>query len=273
MTSNLELQEADDAIDRHRARIAELEAEVERLKAEVFQNTTTIVGLETKLALSRTGAVKGEPAAFLVERLAGSGYGSPRKIIDAAKYDPRRDEFWVGDAKSQHLVTPLYALEPVAPEEALKLLQPLHAQMAPEGRHEAVEALRKLLTYGERTEMAAERKGTLFRFDDGSRFFLSDIDTVSLARPPEQAVTATHRHKKRGTEYVLIGIGKMQTENWESVEFSESLQCNVGLSVDMEEVAIYRSVVDGSLWVRPREEFEDGRFEALKAAMEAGRHD
>jgi hypothetical protein len=33
----------------------------------------------------------------------------------------------------------------------------------------------------------------------------------------------------------------------------------------MREVAIYRSVDDGSLWVRPREEFEDGRFAALDA--------
>jgi hypothetical protein len=61
---------------------------------------------------------------------------------------------------------------------------------------------------------------------------------------------ATHRHKKRGTEYVLIGIGKMQSEKW--------------YPVDMREVAIYRSATDPTeIWVRPREEFEDGRFEAL----------
>ena len=62
--------------------------------------------------------VKGSaPSAYLIERLAGSGYGSPRKVLDAAKYDPTQDEFWLGDAKSRHLVTPLYALAATASAE------------------------------------------------------------------------------------------------------------------------------------------------------------
>ena len=64
-------------------------------------------------------------------------------------------------------------------------------------------------------------------------------------------------HKKRGTEYELLGFGKTQAERWfEPLNGSGPAFPLDSSSIDMREVAVYRSVDDGSLWARPREEFD-----------------
>lgn len=69
-----------------------------------------------------------------------------------------------------------------------------------------------------------------------------------------------YRHKKRGTEYELTGYGKIQSQWW----YEPSFPIGEPISVDLREVAIYRSVADPTeIWVRSREEFEDGRFEPV----------
>lgn len=100
----------------------------------------------------------------------------------------------------------------------------------------------------------------------GSRIATA-IRAISAEPAPGEQRQTTHRHVKRGTEYQLIGIGKVQAEDWYTSK-NENTR-----TIDMREVVIYRSVDDGSLWVRPREEFDDGRFITLPGAptTEAGK--
>lgn len=66
------------------------------------------------------------------------------------------------------------------------------------------------------------------------------------------------RHVAFAGTYVEVGRGRMQSRDW-VVGWREGDE-----RVDMKEVVVYRSEKDCSLWVRPVEEFEDGRFVEIK---------
>ena len=68
-----------------------------------------------------------------------------------------------------------------------------------------------------------------------------------------------YRHKKTGRCYQVTRIGRMQSSDW----FYKP-EIGAKHSVDMAEVVIYISIDDGDeYWVRPKEEFFDGRFEEI----------
>lgn len=67
-----------------------------------------------------------------------------------------------------------------------------------------------------------------------------------------------YKHKKRGTTYTIVAIGKIQSSDWVT-----DFGIDGSTLIDGEEVVIYRCLEDGEYWVRPKGEFFDGRFEEL----------
>ena len=68
-----------------------------------------------------------------------------------------------------------------------------------------------------------------------------------------------YKHKKRGTTYRIIAEGVMSVSAdwyyWNGPAYT---------NVDGEPVIIYQSCEDARVWVRPRDEFFDGRFEEVE---------
>lgn len=77
-----------------------------------------------------------------------------------------------------------------------------------------------------------------------------------------QSWQPTHKHVKTGGVYRVVDEAKMQTSDWLDGTPPEREAGNL-MSVDMREVVIYEAQ-DGTKWVRPKEEFNDGRFQEIE---------
>lgn len=78
-------------------------------------------------------------------------------------------------------------------------------------------------------------------------------------------VPVIYRHKKRGTEYELVGFAKLQSSDLFERGYNDTWMTYNYEPLDMIDVVIYRSVADSEeVWVRPKSEFYDGRFELVE---------
>ena len=85
---------------------------------------------------------------------------------------------------------------------------------------------------------------------------LREIMRLVLIAAEKASWQPSHRHVKRGTDYVVVGQATIQ----------DSTGSYLGEACP---VTVYRNK-DGRLWVRATDEFNDGRFVALPAAPDAG---
>lgn len=81
-------------------------------------------------------------------------------------------------------------------------------------------------------------------------FLPNEVAAVSEALPAPWPPRSIVRHNKTSNLYEIVGHANVQTSTW-----FDGMR-----SVDMDLVVAYRSLKDGSLWVRPHVEFYDGRF-------------
>jgi hypothetical protein len=71
------------------------------------------------------------------------------------------------------------------------------------------------------------------------------------------------RHVKRGSSYVVLGVGEVQISKG-TVSDAGWKEHKARVLREGDTLTVYRDIQDGKLWLRFPDEFEDGRFEEVK---------
>ena len=85
--------------------------------------------------------------------------------------------------------------------------------------------------------------------------------TINDKEPNELKIRRV-RHRKRGTTYRVIGEGETQVAV--NKVYGEELATRI--IRDGTKLIVYQCEADGKIWLRPTDEFMDGRFEELDGA-------
>ena len=106
-------------------------------------------------------------------------------------------------------------------------------------------------------QIARNHESTYHNAANVCRFIVDQIEAIPVAEPQFDARKRV-RHLKRGTFYRVVGPAVMQTAD---------------PVCDDTSLVVYQAEKDGSFWVRPTREFEDGRFEDASIAEPQTEHD
>lgn len=153
-----------------------------------------------------------------------------------------------------HTLVPVPCRHPRATSRWLPLALHLVSAMTADPRDAVIEAARdydRHQLYMDNCQAPPqERQGRAWKIleearDEARRKFRDALAALDAA--DTQARGEKWRHKKRGTTYEMIGTAEVQVTD---------------CILEGHFVVVYRAE-DGKLWVRPTEEFYDGRFERI----------
>lgn len=240
-----------------RLRSGEWCREVSKYPYESKESTRALVDRENAIAMIADRDAKIRAGALEIEALKV-------EVANLKRDREHADEALIN--KYRDLDTGLFSF----PGDVVKIIRKLESD-----KFESAIAWREAFDGMHRRAMNAEfllaiTKEALRFYEDVSKYpapltgGMGDLwsDCGAIARAAlSDAWDATHQHKKRGSKYRLFGFGKMQSDSWVYPHHFVDMGENETemRSVDMQEAAVYLEE-DGTIWIRPIGEFNDGRF-------------